>query len=257
MRYGRFIFYMLVLPWVALAAPEYTMNYIVPAGGQQGTEVDVLINGSYIDEPEDLVFYRPGLEVVKFFTTETVLDERSGKPIPFKSDKHAWVKIRIAPDAPVGEHPFRFRTRRHLSPVSSFYVTPYPIYTEAQWYEEANDTREQAEAIQLNTTVFGRTPYGPPQDYDWYEFEAEAKQAISIEVVGQKLGTYHHGGMNDPAIKVFDPSGIELAHCDDSDLLIADPVLSFITPSKGTYTIRMYQQMDYETSARYYLMHVY
>ena len=99
-------------------------------------------------------------------------------------------------------------------------------------------------------------PLPLPQDHDFYRVDCKKGQRLSVEVVAARLGTLHYGGMNDPAIRIYDEKGKEIARNDDNSLFAQDPFLSVRIPEAGTYFIDMHQQMDYENRRRHYLMHV-
>ena len=96
---------------VAQAASP-TLSRIVPAGGQRGTEVEVVCEGTRLEDARGLVFYGRGLEVTG------VAEAAAGK---FKA------KIKIAADAALGEHTVRVWTATGLGDARTFYVTPYPV----------------------------------------------------------------------------------------------------------------------------------
>src|SRR5262249_6372693 len=108
---GRALLGMIVLPMVLLALPVSAvapkLSSTAPAGGQRGTELDLKLNGARLDDAQEIVFYSPGIQVLKFDASKT------------NSIK---ARIRIAPDCRLGEHPLRVRTATGVSELRTFYV---------------------------------------------------------------------------------------------------------------------------------------
>src|SRR5437879_4066219 len=79
------------------------LNSTSPAGGQRGTEVELRFNGQRLEDAQELVFYSPGIEVLKLDHAKT--------NAPLKA------RIRIARDCPLGEHHLRLRAASGVSDV--------------------------------------------------------------------------------------------------------------------------------------------
>src|SRR5215475_12341520 len=140
MRVAALLFLSLV-PAVWATAPR--LDSVLPTGGQRGTEIELKLAGSRLDDAEQLFFYEPGIETMKLEVTNDTV----------------FVQLRIAADCPLGEHHLRLRTRGGLSELSTFFVGPFPIVKES----EPNNDPQQAQKIDLNTTVEGVIP---SQDVD-------------------------------------------------------------------------------------------
>ena len=142
----------LVAPLAILAAGTAlggftpVLNLIEPRGGQRGVEMDMHFYGERLDGIQELLAYQPGIEVRSFAV---------------ENDKHASAKIFIRPDAPLGEHQLRVRTMGGASYLRSFFVGQFPVVNEA----DPNDTPEQAQRLELNTTVQGTAKQ---EDGDYY-----------------------------------------------------------------------------------------
>src|SRR6516162_893467 len=68
---------------------------VSPRGGQRGQELELTLSGSQLKDACELFLYKPGIEV---------------KKLQPAGDSAVKVLVRIAPDAPLGEHPLRLRT---------------------------------------------------------------------------------------------------------------------------------------------------
>ena len=125
-----------LLPHVCRAAP--TIGKIVPAGATQGSEVEVLVFGTNLHEPQAL-FFEDG--IVQQTKIESV------------NDKQLKVVLNVPKDAPFGNHRFRIRTKKGLSLLRTFRVGPFPQVIEAETdssqKKPSNNTVEEAQAIQV------------------------------------------------------------------------------------------------------------
>ncbi|MHC4878506.1 MAG: PPC domain-containing protein [Planctomycetota bacterium] len=245
----------------AHAQSGQTVEFIYPQTGQAGTTVDVTIEGSFLQEPEEVLFYQPGIRCTQLVPTNTRLDIRNGQQKEDKPGSSVKLTFTIAADAKPGEYQLRLRTRDNLSEMVTFWVTPFPVVCEEHAWVDAegsrNDSPEFAQPIALNSTVAGYIPGPVPQDHDWYSVECRKGQRLSVEAVASRLGTLHYGGLNDPAVRIYDEDGSEVGRNDDNSLHTQDPALTVTIPKDGRYFIHMHQQMDYEAGRlRHYLLHV-
>lgn len=187
------------------------LNLIEPRGAQRGTELDIHFYGDRLDGLQELLAYEPGIEV---------------RSIAVENPKHATAKIFIKPDAPLGEHQFRVRTAGGVSYLRSFFVGQFPTVNEV----DPNDTPEQAQKIELNTTVQG---VAKSEDPDYYVCSLKKGQRFTAEVEGMRLGRT----MFDTYVAIVDPKGFEIASCDDAPLLRTDSFVSVIIPEDGDYRV--------------------
>ncbi len=187
------------------------LNLIEPRGGQRGTELDLHFHGERLDGLQELLAYQPGIEV---------------RSITVENDKHATAKVLIKPDAPLGEHQFRVRSGGGVSYLRSFFVGQFPVVAEV----DPNDTPEQAQRIELNTTVQG---VAKAEDADYYVCSLKKGQRFSAEVEGMRLGRT----MFDTYVAIVDPKGFEIASCDDTALLRTDSFVSVVIPEDGDYRV--------------------
>lgn len=260
----RFFPLLFSLAFSGLHAQEPCLtDTILPQVGQRGTTVEVVATGNFLRDAREVLFYRPGIRCVKFEELTEIAGIHSKSPdhtTPANPGTALKLTFEIAPDAPLGEHQLRIRTRDGLGEMVTFWVSPFPIILEDNPFEDGdenrNDAPEFAQPIPLNSTVAGYLPLALPQDYDFYRVECRSGQLLTVEAVAQRLGTLHYDGMNDPALKIYDAAGKELARNDDNSLFGADPWVSVRIPEDGAYFIEMRQQMDYENRRRHYLLHV-
>ena len=250
-----------ILSSVTAAKDEYLVEFIHPQCGQTGTTVEVMVEGAFLQQPEEVLFYQPGIRCTSFEAIDTVLSIDNCQRREAEAGRAAKLTFEISKDAQPGEYQLRIRTRDGLSELVTFWVTALPVVMEEHAWIDTDDARNDSpEFAQLLTricTVVGYIPGRLPQDHDWYAVDCRKGERLSVEVVAARLGTLHYGGMNDPAVRIFDASGRELGRNDDNAFHTQDPVLTVMIPEDGRYFIDMHQQMDYEAGRlRHYLMHV-
>src|SRR3982751_1131654 len=100
-----------VLALVALCsglawAESHNLVKLSPRGAQRGTEIDLTLTGTQLKDAQELLFYKPGLEVLKLEATD---------------DKTVKVRLKVSADAALGEHTMRLRTATGVSDVKTFW----------------------------------------------------------------------------------------------------------------------------------------
>lgn len=217
---------------VYAAAPRFTN--LAPRGGQRGTEVTVTLQGTNLEDAEELLLYDEGLEVVSFAQPED--EKQKGKQVT------ATLKLKEGCD--LGTYRMRIRSRTGLSDLQNFYVTPYPIVDE----KEPNTEFTTPQAIEKNVAVYGRIDR---EDVDYYAIDAKQGERISVEVFGMRLGFSSSGNYFDPYISIINEERFELAISDDSALVWNDGVASIIAPKDGRYIISV-RDSSYNGDGRSY-----
>jgi hypothetical protein len=206
---------------------------MTPGGGQRGTEVEVTCEGSHFEDATGLIFYDPGFEVVSISGTT---------PNRFKA------RIKIAPNAEIGEHHVRALTATGIGEMRTFYVTPYPLVMEAE--KPKDPAKAEPQLVALNSTIAGHLQ---GEEVDRYVIEAKKGQRISAEVVGVRL---QPRDVFDSILTVTKADGTKVIEDDDSSLLLQDPVLSFIAPEDGKYTFAIKDSTNAAPGLATYLLHI-
>ncbi len=97
-----FLFLLAALTFVSAAqASSPKLNSISPSGGQRGAEMEIRFNGQRLESAQEIIFYSPGIEVLK-------LD-------PARTNAPCKARIRIAHDCRLGEQQLRLRTAAGVS----------------------------------------------------------------------------------------------------------------------------------------------
>ncbi|MEO6784976.1 MAG: PPC domain-containing protein [Chthoniobacteraceae bacterium] len=221
-----------IVPAISAWAGSPTVSQIVPAAAQRGTETEVLLSGGNLGDARTLLFDEPGIECV------SISEVTAGK---FKA------KLKVAPDARIGEYVFRAITNSGIGDTRLFYVTPYPVVKEAD--EDPKDPYKLQPA-KLGTTIYGTAP---GEDQDHFEIEAKKGQRISAEVVGVRISTQTH---LDAYLTVTDAAGKVLAEMDDCAYTRQDPALSLIAPEDGKYHIIIRDSTNSGGGPCNYLLHL-
>ncbi len=122
------------------------VSHIYPGGAQRGGEMEVTCFGSNLSDARALLFDEPGFE---------------SQITPVDNAKFT-AKIKVAPDARLGEHTLRIITNSGIADVRTFYVTPFPMVAEAV----SKALPKPPQHIELNTSVYGHTPDDAVAKYD-------------------------------------------------------------------------------------------
>src|SRR5688500_10843997 len=131
------LFVMAAAAATAQTAPP-TLQAVAPNGAQRGTRAMLVLKGTNIDKPSDILFSEPG-----FFTKITAVREIPEKPGPRKpvgteapiDDKarkyEVTAEVTIGADVPHGVHAFRLVTPLGVSNLLRFAVSSLPEVTES------------------------------------------------------------------------------------------------------------------------------
>jgi hypothetical protein len=195
------------------------IDVITPRGGQLGTEVKVTFRGDRLFEPQEILFYQPGISV---------------KDLAKGENQYAFqATFVVAPDAALGEHSVRVRFKDGLSYLRTFWVGQYPSVNEAKTDDnkrDLNDSFEAPQEVNQNITIHG---VALREDADYYRVQAKKGQRLSVEVEGLRLGRM----LFDPYVAILDKNRFEIVSNDDSSLLKRDCAASVVIPEDGPYTI--------------------
>lgn len=240
---------------VAASASSPQLNYVLPRGGQRGTDVDVTFTGARLKDAQEVILYDKGIAVSDLKAT---------------SDQAVTAHVKIAPDAPLGEYRMRLRCSSGVSELRTFWVGPFP--TTQSWAAAAPPKRQQGNAKQPpaggavpNVTweapqpvAMNMTVEGVVQNEQVHYFKVDVKkgQRLSAEVEGMRLGTSSRGNMFDPYLSIVEPNRFVLAESDDTALLHQDPYLSLVASKDETLILEVRDSSFGGGGDAHYRMHV-
>ncbi|HEX8914300.1 MAG TPA: PPC domain-containing protein [Humisphaera sp.] len=203
----------LALPAAVARAAAPTVDYLFPAGGQQGTTVTFTVGTAKADTkidgwPARAVSDAPGLT--------------------FAADKeNGSFTVTIAPDAPVGPHLVRVVNAEGSSAPRTFVVGPHAEQVEPKPSKDAGDTPY---AISKPPAVAnGRLAKNGESDL-WAVDVTESGRWLVAELTCRRLGA-----PLDPLIQLLDPDGTVVAF--NHDTFGLDPLLAYRVHRPGRYTI--------------------
>ncbi|MCH7227248.1 PPC domain-containing protein [Haloferula sp. A504] len=234
----------LVLAAAASAAFTPDLRHVQPRGAQRGGELVIRLHGERLREPRELLLQRPGIEVLSLEERVITEDKEGGKK-QVRDGRTVLARIRISPNAPLGEHPLRLRTDGGVSYLRSFWIGPFPTLPEVEPNNDFDDPQE----INRNVTVHGVIK---TEDEDIFAVALKKEEPLSVEVEAMRLGRVFF----DARVAILDPDGFEIASCDDATLLRTDAFVSMLAPKDGLYRISVREAAYQGSDASQYRLHV-
>ncbi len=208
--------------------PVPRLNTLTPPGGKVGTTVEVTFAGTEVEQPDALLFSHPGIKGVPVIPPPPAIDPKA-KPDPKKvivAPPITKFNVTIAADVPPGEYDARLVNKNGISNPRRFAVGTFIEVAE----KEPNNDVEQAQKIELGTTISGTI--AAATDVDYFSFVAKKGQRVLVTCrapgIDSKL---------DPEIRVISLAGRELAYYRPSPG--QDGLADVSIPEDGEYLIRL------------------
>lgn len=189
--------------------------------------------GNRLSDAEEILFHQPGItwKDLKF-------DEKS-------NGRYFTVTFAVAPDAQLGEHTFRVRTKSGTTYARRFWVSQYPNVLEDG---DKNNSFDTPQEVPLNVTVDGTTK---TETADFFKITAKKGQRISVEVEGLRANSINQRVAVDPYCAILNTERFELVSSDDTALLRQDCFVSMIAPEDGDYIVEVRDSAYESNNARY------
>ncbi len=213
MRVSRSRFTLVIACHAAAAMAAPGLDRIEPPAGKQGSEIDIRISGTQLDEPQE-VFFEDGRIAVK-----SVVEEKANV---------VKATLTIPADCPVGPHRLRVRTAEGLSELRMFHVCD----AEQTQEEEPNNAVDGAQTVTPGTAIWGTLSN---EDVDVFKVHVAAGGRCSAMVEAVSLDQQ----MLDPHLELVDAKGFTVAACDDHPLLAQDAALAVTVDEEGEYFLRV------------------
>ena len=213
MRSPVFFLFVLICSPAPLQGAQPVASLVLPVGLQRGSNIEVKISGDRLGDAQEIMLYRPGVEVVSM----EAVDEKNVKAV-----------LKVAPDCELGIHALRIRTASGISNPRLFTVGDLQEVKEV----EPNSDFAAPQPVPLGVTVSGVVQ---TEDVDHFLVEAKKGDRIVAELEGLRLGYTFF----DPYLAILNEQRFELSKSDDSPLLKQDCVCSVIAPEDGKYIIQV------------------
>ncbi len=226
------------------------LSRLLPPGGQRGTTVEAYFQGKYLDKPDEVLLYEPGITVESVEALEGEV-QINGRKEKVEAGTRVRVRLKLADDCPLGLHGVRLRTANGLTDYQRFFVGPFPTVEEDEQTQKRNDKRDAAKVVPLNSTVLGRML--EQTDVDLYQIDVKKGQRISAEIEAARLGVDR--GIPDLHVAVLDENGKTLIAADDSALFVQDPVVSILADRDGIYFVEVRHSI-FNAAGETYRLHV-
>ena len=199
--------------------PSTKLTSVTPAGGKIGSQVELKIVGTDLDEVDQLVFSHAGLKATQKTSPAGDL-QKTARRAPGE------FVLQIGADVPAGVYEVRAVGRFGMSNPRAFHVAGY---------EELSETgnissREQAMPVPLGSVVSGRVD---ADSIDYFKITAEKGQRLLVDCWAQRVDSRMDG-----TLVLYDPDGRELRRV--RDVARRDPVLDLTAPVAGDYVVGLY-----------------
>jgi hypothetical protein len=176
------------------AQPMPRLLTIMPLGGKIGTDVEVTLGGTDIEDPEKLLFNHPGIKAEPIIPPDPPAPA-PGKPAPPKPGVTKF-KVTIPADVPIGIYDVRVANKWGVSNPRAFVLGDINEVLE----KEPNNDVQEAQRVELNTTINGSI--AAPTDVDYFVFTAKKGQRIVLSCLASSVDSRLHAGL-----EVYDAKG--------------------------------------------------
>jgi hypothetical protein len=211
--------------------PSPRLYTVSPAGGKLGTSFEVTLAGMHFDEPERIVFSHPGIKGDIIPTPPPEIDPKTKKPkAGMAPPAPGLVKCRVtvAPEVPLGNHDVRLIGKWGASNPRAFIVGDLNEVAE----KEPNNDVEQAQRVEINTTINGNM--ASPTDVDYYVIKAAKGQRVLLVCLASTIDSRLQ-----PAIEVYNARDKQIAA--NRNYNGADALADFTAAEDGDYVVRVFQ----------------
>jgi hypothetical protein len=223
--------------------PTPRLMTVMPPGAKIGTSVEVTFTGTDLEEPEQLLFSHPGIKAEPIAgptPPPPPPDPKTKKPKPgMGKPVVSRFKVTLAPTVPLGMHDVRFVNKWGVSNPRAFVAGDLNEILE----KEPNNDVEQAQRVEINTTINGSM--ASPTDVDYYVFTGKKGQRIVFSCLASSIDSRFH-----PDIEVYDAKGRQLAS--GRDYNDRDAVTDCTLPEDGDYFVRLYHFTHTQGSAEHF-----
>ncbi|MFM9116183.1 MAG: PPC domain-containing protein, partial [Planctomycetota bacterium] len=203
--------------WAQL--PSTSLTSLFPLGAKQGSQLEVTITGTDLDDAAQLLFSHPGI-VATLKMGEA--NELQSAPRPVANT----FVVKIAADVPPGMYESRVVSRFGVSNPRMFAVGAVEELIEAA----GNTQIDKAMELPLGAVVSARADANAR---DFYKINLQAGQRVLVECWAERIDS-----RMDATLVLINAAGKEVAR--SRDQIGRDPLLDFTAPAAGPYVIAVY-----------------
>lgn len=192
--------------------------FVTPAGGQAGSEFEMVVTGEHLDEPDALRFSHAGVTAQWLGTLPT--PDAAYK----RTNLRRWTRlvaqrylVRVDSSVTPGIHDVRLSNRWGVSNPRAFAVGDLKEGLES----EPNNDVETAQTVKLNQTIQGTI--SSPVDIDYFRFTGNRSQRVVVACLASSIDSRLPA-----AVELYDSAGKLLAtnHGYDGTDAVADAILT-------------------------------
>ncbi len=209
--------------------PEYPSPRVLlltPSGGKAGTTVEVQVTGQDIEAPQGLLFSQPRIKA-ELIDVGTGKIETGKRGQPKVTTTVARWKVAIPADVPTGFVDLRLVNGWGVSNPRTFVVGDQTDVLE----KEPNNDIEQAQRVEINTTINGTL--GSPTDVDYFVFSGKKGQRVVVSCLASSIDS-----KAEPALQLFNKGGVMLNS--NRDYQGKDALLDRVLTEDGDYYVRLF-----------------
>src|SRR5262245_2963298 len=209
--------------------PVPRLTALTPTGGKVGASFEVTFAGTEVEEPQSLIFSHPGIKGVPIVPPLPTADPKAKpdpKAPPPKAPPITKITVTIDKAVPPGSYDVRLVNKWGISNPRIFVVGTLNEVAE----KEPNNDVEQAQKVEIGTTITGAIAGGT--DVDYTTFAGKKGQRILITCLAGSIDSRLN-----PEMRLYDAAGKQLAYARPQSE--QDGVLDAILPADGDYVLRL------------------
>ncbi len=243
---------LLAAAWSSQASaqlPTAQLTAVFPAGAVPDTTIDFRIEGSNLDETDQIVFSHDGITAKQKMNEATPFDEG---PQPIENE----FSVTVGANVPPGNYQVRSRGKYGLSNPRTFVVGTIPESTEVEpnggnefpEWSEVDDSQNPASRqnpateIVIPTTVNGQSTDGA--DVDWFRFRGTSGQRVLLDGFAKRIDS-----QMDLMITLYADDGGLIGG--SRKVACGDPLIDATLPADGDYFVKVHDVL-YRSGREYH-----
>ncbi|MEM1067943.1 MAG: hypothetical protein AAGI63_03530, partial [Planctomycetota bacterium] len=229
---------------VSAQLPATQLHGIFPAGTTTGSELEVTINGNFLDDVDRLVFSHDGITAKRMMKEAGLFDE---EPQPIEGV----FLVSVDNDVPPGRYAVRCQGMFGRSNPRTFVVSSGDEVMELEPNGEnefvAPAHEHPATDFSVPATINGRSNNGA--DVDWFRFQGKAGQALIIDGKARRIDS-----AMDLVMTLHNEAGQVIG--ESRRVACGDPLISAVLPDDGIYFVKVYDALYRSGETLYYRIEV-